>query len=366
MSRRLASLGLLAAPFAWFCACDGDTTPPSFFDGGADATTTDAPQDGPGSDVVTTTHAKVIVVHASPDVPTVRVCFAIGLQNDGSDGVIAPISPLPQNGLAPGTGGVLPDLGVDLSQRALTPYVILASKITSSTARCDTLAGDGGTLVPNVDYFALPTIKNGTLAPSTTFLVAATGCLPTSLDPSADALTCGASYDGAKGNLALQIFTLDRVIGNSSRFGAQIAHVASPAAGVWSAIYGSTTVSAALRTFDGGTTEVIVDNASLDQLAPSSAASLAMPTVDQTSLVVSAVNPDGGAPPVSTSVPLPLVYTATTGQVTGENAYFTAGVNYTFVFLGDPRVAATLDGGAFNGYSLHALAFPNDPPVPAQ
>jgi hypothetical protein len=65
------------------------------------------------------------------------------------------------------------------------------------------------------------------------------------------------------------------------------------------------------------------------------------------------------------SIPLPLVYEATTGQSTGENAYFAPGVNYTFVFLGDPRAGATLDGGVFNGYSLHALAFPNDPTLPA-
>lgn len=362
--RRLGLLALLPTLVLWAFACDGDTTPPSFFDGGSDATTSDVVQDGPGPDVVTTTHAKVIVVHASPDVPTVRVCFAIGLQNDGSDGVIAPISPLPQTGLAPGTGGALPDLGVDLSQRALTPYVILASKITSSAARCDTLAGDAGTLTQNVDYFVLPTIKNGTLAPSTTFLVAATGCVPSAIDPAADTTTCGASYDSTKGNLSLQIFTLDRVIGNTQRFGAQVAHVASPAAGVWSSLYGSTAVSAALKSFDGGAQEIIVDSVPLDQLAPSSAASLAMPTVDQTSFVVAPVNPDGGAPPTSVSIPLPLVYEATTGKTTGENAYFTPGTNYTFVFVGDPRVSATVDGGAFNGYSLHALAFPNDPPLP--
>ncbi len=359
--RRLGLLALLPGLVLWAFACDGDTTPPSFFDSGADATTSDVVQDGPGPDVVTTTHAKVIVVHASPDVPTVRVCFAIGLQNDGSDGVIAPISPLPQTGLAPGTGGALPDLGIDLSQRALTPYVILASKITSSAARCDTLAGDAGSLTPNVDYFVLPTIKNGTLAPSTTFLVAATGCMPNALDPAADTTTCGASYDSTKGNLSLQIFALDRVIGNTQRFGAQVAHVSSPAAGVWSSSYGSTAVSAALKAFDGGAQEIIVDSVQLDLLAPSSAASLAMPTVDQTSFVVAPVNPDGGAPPTSVSIPLPLVYEATTGKTTGENAYFTPGTNYTFVFVGDPRVSATLDGGAFNGYSLHALAFPNDP-----
>jgi len=36
-----------------------------------------------------------------------------------------------------------------------------------------------------------------------------------------------------------------------------------------------------------------------------------------------------------------------------------------FVLVGDPAQPTLLDGGAFNGYSLHALAFPNNPPLPA-
>jgi hypothetical protein len=47
--------------------------------------------------------------------------------------------------------------------------------------------------------------------------------------------------------------------------------------------------------------------------------------------------------------------------VTGENTYFAPGANYTFVVLGDPRASTIVDGGLFNGYSLHALAFPNNP-----
>jgi hypothetical protein len=346
-------------------ACDGDTTPPSFFDSGTDATTdatSDSGDASDASDAGPTSHAKVIVVHASPDLPAVRVCFATGLQNDGSDAQMAPIAPLPKTGIAPGGGAILPDLGVDLSQKAITPYVMIASKIAGN-ATCDQLAT---TLTANTDYFALPTIKNGTFAAGTTVLVAATGCLPTSMDGLADITTCGADYNATKGNLAIQDFKLDRVIGNTQRFGAQLAHVASPASGVWTAQYGATDVSASLSPFDGGATEIIVDHTKLFTLAPGAAASLAMPTVDQTSLVVAAVNPDGGAPPKSMSIPLPLVYEATTGQATGENAYFAPGVNYTFVFVGDPRQQATMDGGVFNGYSLHALAFPNDPALPTQ
>ncbi len=341
-------------------ACDGDDTPPSFFDSGTDATA-DAPIDvAPDApDAAPTTHAKIIVVHASPDVAAFRMCFALGGQNDGSDAKMSPVAPLPNNALPPGGGAILPDLG-DLSQQAVTPYVFVASKIPSSTT-CDQLVT---LLTANIDYYPLPTIKIKTFATGETFMVALTGCLATALDALADTTTCGADYNAAKGNLALQIFQLDRIIGNTQRFGAQLAHVATPADGVWSAQFGATQIGAALHPFDGGADEIIVDHTTLFTLSPTAAASLAMPTVDSTSLLVTALNPDGGASPAQSSIPLPLVYEATTGKATGENAYFAPGVNYTFVFLGDPRQPTTLDGGAFNGYSLHALAFPNDPPLP--
>ena len=350
----LGPLALLAV------GCTSDDTPAKFFDASTEAAT-DAPNDAlvDSPSDASTSHGKIIAVHASPDLAAVRFCFGIGLQNDGSDAAVAPIAPLPQTPLGPGQGAVLSDLG-DLSQRAVTPYAVLASKVGAST--CDALLSGG--LTAGSDYFVLSTIKNGTFGSATTHLVALTGCLPIASDALADTTTCGASYDAAKGNLALSVFALDRVIGNTQRFGAQIAHVATPAAGVWSGLYGSNAVSAALHPQDGGADEIIADSVALGALAPTSAASLAMPNVDQTSLVVAAVNPDGGAAPAQSSIPLPLVYEATTGKATGENAYFAPGVNYTFVFVGDPRVSATSDGGAFNGYSLHALAFPNDPAVP--
>ena len=340
-------------------ACNADDTPPKFFDASTDSggdAATDAPTDAPADAAVS--HAKIIAVHASPDLEAFRFCFGVGVQNDGSDAAVLPIEPLPKTPLAPGAGAVLSDLG-DLSKSAVTPYVVLASKIGQGQT-CDAIVpGAAGT-----DYFALATIKYGQLASATTHLLAVTGCLPHALDALADTTTCGANYDATNGNLVGDVLLLDRVVANTQRFGAQIAHVASPAAGVWSGLYGATTVSAALRAIDGGADEPIADSVALGALAPPNAASLAMPSVDSTSLVVAANNPDGGAPPAESSIPLPLVYEATTGQATGEKAYFAPGVNYTFVFVGDPRVSATSDGGVFDGHSLHALAFPNDPAVP--
>jgi hypothetical protein len=339
-------------------ACTGDDTPPSFFDSGTDAT--DAANDVDGQ--VTTTHAKLIAVHASPDVGAIRMCFATGFQNDGSDGVIIPIQPFPSTAISVGGGAVLPDLGMDLSQNAITPYVFLAQLIGTGGQTCDMLAS---MLTVNTDFYVLPTIQRKAFVPGTTVMLALTGCLRSSLDPTADATTCGAAYNASTGNLAFDTFSLDQVIANTQRFGAQVVHVASPASGVWSLLYGAPSVSASILPLDGGAPEVI-DTVSVDQIAPMTAASLTMPVVDESAFQVNATNPDGGAPPVSLTVLMPLVYEATTGQTTGENTYFTPGVNYSFVFLGDPRQPTTLDGGAFNGYSLHALAFPNNPQLPSQ
>jgi len=366
------ALVLVALPCTFFAValasgCEGDDTPAKFFVDGSAESSADAPDDGDATVVdapadAESPHAKIIVVHASPDLASLRFCFGTGLQNDGSDSQVVPIAPLPSTDVAPGGGGVIADLG-DLSLRAVTPYAVLATK--AGTGTCDALlSGDAGALVAGADYFQLPTIHNGTLAASTTHLVAVAGCLPGAIDSAADTTTCGASWTAQSGNVGDAVFALDRVIGNTQRFGAQIAHVASPAAGVWSTQFGATSVSAALRPLDGGAAEIVTDSVALGSIAPASAASLAMPVVDQTSFAVSAANPDGGASPVETSIPLPLVYEATTGQASGENAYFVAGANYTFVFVGDPRASATLDGGAFNGYSLHLLAFPNDPAFP--
>ena len=369
---RWLGVGAVAAFAAVGWACDGDTTPANHFDSGSDATVDgalDAPSDAPP----TPTRAKIIAIHGSPDVPAVRVCFGVGFQNDGSDSVIAPLQPLPEKaltgqpyaGLFPGTGGVFPDFGLDISQKAITPYVIVASKLASSTQNCDALLGtDAGTLTAGVDYFKLPTIKNGTFTNDTTLALVATGCLPQSVDPAATAVVCGGDYNTTSGNVAIKIFSLDRVVASAQGFGAQFVHASSAAAGEFGVAYGSGDLTAALHPFaDGGVDQTIASGVKLGEIQPKPAAALAAPDVNQTALLVT-VQGDAGAL-VSAPFPLPLVYEVTTGQATGATAYFAPGANYTFVLVGDPAAPTLLDGGAFNGYSLHALAFPNDPPLPA-
>jgi hypothetical protein len=317
--------------------------------------TTDSPVVDAGTEP-----AKLLAVHASADLGAIRLCFGLGVQNDGSDSKVAAITPVPKAPIVPGVGSALPDLGMDLSMKAVIPYVLLASSIGTSAQTCDALVQS---LAAGTDYFALPIIKNGVLANNTTFMLAIAGCMPSSLDPSGDPTTCGTDYDANKGNISAGVFSLDRVIANTSRFGAQVVHASSAASGVWFTLYGTHAITGLLHPFDGGADEIIASGIPYLQIAPPNAASLSMPVVDQTAFVVSSDNGDAGG---STAIPLPLVYEATTGQATGENAYFVPGVNYAFVVTGDPRAPTTLDGGVFNGYSLHVLAFPTDPTLPAQ
>jgi len=371
MRRWLGASAVAVALGAGAWACDGDTTPAKQFDSGADATT-DAPADAPADSTVDAgpTRAKMLAIHASPDLPAVRVCFGMGLQNDGSDAVVASVLPVPDKaltgqpypGLFPGAGAALPDFGIDLSQKALTPYLIVASKLAASTQSCDALlAPNAGTLTPGVDYFKMPTLKNGTFASDTTIALVVTGCLPQAADPSASAVLCGGDYGTSAGNLAVQLFSLDRAV--KGAFGAQFLQASSAAAGKFALAYGTGDLTAELHPLDGGAGQPIATGVKYGELQPGTAAALVAPDVNQTSLLVT-VPGDGGAA-FSSSFPLPLVYEVTTGQPTGAAAYFASGANYTFVLVGDPAQPTLLDGGAFNGYSLHALAFPNSPPLPA-
>ncbi len=373
------------AATAGTAACSGDdTSTPQ--DAGSDMNVIDdgVPDTGTdtGSDAADAgpARAKILVVHASPDVPPVRICFAVGTKSDGSDAVIAPFPPLPDKtegslpfpGLFPGTGGPLPDLGADLSQKVIVPYVIIASKVASDVApadggvapvACDTLLqGDGG-LTANVDYMKLPPIPSGTFMPGKTLLLAATGCLPTSADPNANVIACGADYDSTLGNVAIKIFDLDRIIADTQKSGAQVAHL-SPKL--------FTGLLAGVTEIDAGSDAGVVyepitpNNAPVNyaQLKPAPAASLSLPPASNAALVLSAVNPDGGAPIATFPVPFTFIYASTTGQLVGADQYFTANSNYTFVVVGDPQKAFLSDAGV-DGYGLHVLAFPNDPPIPS-
>lgn len=374
------SVPLAAAALA--LGCDGDDPPPAVMPDAsrADVAASDATTDTGGPDAAGP-RAKVVVVHASPDLPAVRVCFALGTKPDGSDAAIAPVPPLPDRavgaqpypGLFPGTGGVLPDLGTDLSSVVVVPYLMVAEKIKAvargdggAIATCDALLSADAGLVAGGDYFKLPPLAAGTFAPGATVLVAATGCLPTVFDPSASAAACGGDYSPLLGNVALATFALDRAVADNAKLGAQVAHLSPGVQGKLQQNAPTGVTVGLTNVPDASTFYVpIAQGVAYKQLAPKTAFATPLASADKTALSVSVLDPDGGAAPLVTfAVALGDIAVASGGDPDASaGATFKNGANYAFAIVGDPSASAQQDGGP-NGRALHVLGFPSDPVVP--
>jgi hypothetical protein len=338
----------------------------------------------------------LILVHASPDAPPLRICFAI-------NGSVAPLAPLPKTvvGLPPGTGGGVPDLE-DLSGYAVTGYAIPSPTLAAmsdggvNTTSCPLLigtdgsgTGSGGLLTLGRDYFNIGTFPAGTFAHSTTQLIAATGCLPgedggSGIPPQ---LRCGSNYDPDGGNLNALVFSVDRSVA-AGMFGAQILHVAQALDGLESAEVTqpvTQVVAFATPSGDGGAPTAILPPISalpppfggtgivFGQLQEPTATKYASTVAADTNIIgfqAYLQTADGGQiPGTGGGLPLSAVVELSTGAAdTPSCPYFQGGENYTFVLLGDPSsgpfVAA--DGG-INLYGVHVLAFPNNiHPPPTQ
>jgi hypothetical protein len=390
-----------------YTGCGGDDTAgPGGADGGRDVTSADtgggqdtAPPDvevsdsGGGDTNPPPPNGKLIVVHASPDAPALRFCYGVGTKDDGSDTAVVgsftaapdtvrPGQPYP--GLFAGTGGVLPDTGVNLANLALTPFVISAALplMAGETAdagpdggkedTCTQLVGangKGGILQPGTGFIQFPTIPTKTVLPATTTLIAAVGCLPTAQDTSASTTRCGADYNATTGNLKLLLFKLDRTA-IAGKIGVQVAHAAS----AWDGVLGAAAQVTAILQPDGGPLDLInPPDAGLQfgKLLPAPASSVA--TADLSPSNIFAVTTVAANGTTVNTLPLPLGIVAKLTNGTGVSAdggaYFTDGQNYAFLLLGDPSAEQLVlpDGGpnpAYAGYGLHVVAFPTDPDLP--
>jgi hypothetical protein len=393
---------------------DAPTTP-------TDSPTTprDAARDAP----VPLPDAKIIVVHASPDLPPVRFCFAtqasgVAPYHALPDTTSSPLQPFP--GLFPGTGGALPDVGVSLAQSQITGYLILAQNIAGQThagapdggaeATCVDLIGadgSGGLIHPGTDYFPLAPIPAGTFLDGTTELIAVAGCLPSAVDPNAGTARCGTSYNGTTGNLATQVYKLDTTTAQTSTsFGTQVIHAASAWDGVFTAVAGGPVFQAfdyaSVTGVDDAGQPIITPGPSpiLPLNYPQAATGTMNPTpnpaqasdplvftnqANTTDLVTvttftATSDPDagfdGGPAPFNTfALPVFAVGDLSVGpgpdgglpQAADGGNYFQTGENYTWVLLGDPT-ACQLDGtncgdagaGGYIGFGLHIVAFPNN------
>jgi hypothetical protein len=185
-------------------AFDATTDAPSFADSGA--------PDGPPPVLPTT----ALLVQASPSLNDVRLCWAIG-------GVVAPVVPFPGDGAMPGSnypgipvGGVVAmSDATPLVGANVTLYAVDADNLASvehgqpaPLPTCDQLLACGKQQDPpppclryNLDYWPVTPIVSAGVAAQNDNVVALAGCLPSAIDPNANATLCGAGYDPLAGNL---------------------------------------------------------------------------------------------------------------------------------------------------------------------
>jgi len=268
----LASVIMMGGAFAALavvCGGDDSVNPPA--DGGhADVTASEGgSNEGGGNEGgldsgkdadAGPAHAKIVVVHASPNAPDIRFCFGTGVMDNGSDLAVGPLPALPHDdstlpgpygqtypALYAGTGGALPDL-TNLETKAVTGFVIpmpqtkIAGDVKSNAQErtCDTLIGANGaggtgtnTLSPTAnppDYIKLPTIPKGTFKSGNTYLLAITGCLGGDTSGLGDGKAkCGSNYDKNQplGNLGIKIIQLDRTVADTTKLGLAVVHASS-------------------------------------------------------------------------------------------------------------------------------------------
>lgn len=388
-------------------ACGGDDTGPAAQpDSGradsflpppdsSDQNVSDASDGGGGDSAPKPKDAKLVIVHASPDMPMLRFCFGFGAPDAGSGVSTAPLPPAPNHaapglpfpGTPPGTGGPAADYA-DLSKSTISAYVIDAAKIANvvqptdggSEPDCIALLGknaegaaDGGTgtLTAGTDFWYVGTIPSGTLLKGTSWMVALTGCRA---GETVGAGACPQPYNTSTGNLGIQLWQLDRTtVIDGGSIGAQFVHASS-------AFENVTTVGGAAQTAagfyvpgaDGGVTFApIVVDAKYGQMKPAASTPVSGVTFDGTSgFFAQAIAADAGTVGRPVAYPLPVIQQLSWGQAgPPDGAALANGQGFTFVLVGDPLQPAFLDdagnpadSGTFNTRFIHFLAFPNDPP----
>jgi hypothetical protein len=351
----------------------------------------DSPNNSDGGDSggPAPTHAKLIIVNASPDAPPLRFCVGFGDPTDGGVNIptqvaapdndtVSMANNLPFPGVWPGTGGPAADTKKSLSTAAVSLYAINAQTIagqvhsTAMEATCDSLLGSDGTgsdagLTPGLDYWYLGTTEKGKLADGTSWLIAVVGCHAGETGLLATA--CGTADGGT--TLATEVWQLDNTTSiDGGAIGAQFAHAsqvfdflnAAKGGAVTAAGFYVTTVTipdagASDDAGDAGDAAVveaggpIVTTAFLPVAGDAKFGDLKQATLlpfpgvtfdGNSGFVANAVTADGGPVflaagiPLSVPVPLPTIEQLSWGANPPDAGAFRNGRGYVFVLVGDP------------------------------
>lgn len=366
-------------------------------------------------------HGKLILVHGATQAPPLRFCYGAVNGDAGAVSIIKQVYPAPRTvlGVPPGTGGPAADSPVDLMNRTIEIYAInalnnnlLAQPLDGGAElTCDQILGSDGVSPPAADagglgfikgrdYWDIGTLPAGTLKDGTTTLLVVDGCPPNVSDSNDQLVECGtipsSTYDVNKGNLSFWTAQLDTTTGlDGGSIGAQFAYASYPfsfvsnatAQGV-GAVAGffveKTIIPEAGAPDDAG--DAAVSDAAVEaaapvvvtvpfpvaagvtngQLKPMSLVPVSGVTFDGTSgFFANVIAADGGATPFQVPVPLPSIQQISAPSLAADAGYFANGVGYVFILVGDPGQPQLTDAGTYNPSSPHILAFPTNPPFPA-
>jgi hypothetical protein len=270
--------------------------------------------------------AKILAVHAANDLPAVRICFAIGSKDDGSDAVIQPLPALPYDdvdsktkgmpypGVFPGTGSPIPSLGIDLESLAVTPYLIDAAAL-SKDVKSEADRRDCTKILASValgSIWKLPTIPAKTLKKGSTIDLVILGCkagvvgnsrsnCPYPNRPYGD-IEADPANNGGAGNLHIVPFSADRRAVDRTKVGAQFIH-ASAASDYQFKLFGSvrTMANGFLNTVDGGATLIVglPNGITAGQMLPANAAPYEFTSSTQTAVMFVGFDANGNIIPPS-------------------------------------------------------------------
>jgi hypothetical protein len=303
----------------------------------------------------------VIFVHASPSLPSLRLCW-------GLPGALPASPPYPSDNEMPASnysgipvgGAVWLDPGQVGSLANVTMYALRAWPLANTTLACDELIcppGGQNCRIPNLDYWQLGTIAPGALRLGATNLVAISGCRGGD-DLAANAQRCGASWDAAHGNLHLEIVPAETAAlgGDGGGLWVQAAQL-SPGL---EALQGSAGVTSVSFGADMSAAQPIAQLAHEGELLPALPAAVSLPpgaaTFGQLGFAVDVQGVDAGDAAHLWMSLVKAQELVNPGQ--DPNLYFGAGGTYVVTILGDPSVAHADGDGGYDGTGLHVLVLP--------
>jgi hypothetical protein len=346
--------------------------------GGADGTTFDGSGSSSGGigseagagDAGPPPPTTALILHTSPNLPDVRVCWSVG------DGGVTSDLPFPSTGEMPATnypgiptGGAVALADADfLLGDNLTLYLIddwnLQHNLQKGGVACDKLICPDQTncLRPGRDFWQTPAIPQGLQAASSN-VVAIGGCVPWDRDASTD--LCGPGYTtmDPNGNLQAELLLLNKAAPQTGQLAVQAAQLSPGVA----SILGDAAAGRASVTFgpeDAGEASVVTALAS-EGIASQVQYVDVSPDLSTYGTLGFAIDiPVADASPTHFWMSL-----AQSQQIVAPTeeprTFFGQPRPYLVAVVGDPSAPSTWTGGAYDGTGLHLLVLTTPTPMRA-